>query len=457
MKKIFLALALLASFQFAGAQVKSQDAAAAAIAKAQADAQNPKKATKVATWMKLGQTLMDAYNAPAGNGMIGMQKAELKLMMGKVAPTAVENVVLGGQEYVKESYANSDYYYANDVLNMIVVTKPYVENALAQALEAYKQAGLVDAGGKKKADIAAAIEAICNKYVEEAYNAYTLGDLAKASVNFEKAAEASLVEPFAKLDTNSLYNAGFAAWQGGDNDKAIEVFNKCIGYGYYANDGEVFGKLAECTEKSLAAKAEAIADEAAKADAIKAAKAAAKDILEKGFQAYPASQSILIGLINYYVTSGEDTDRLFVLLDGAKKNEPNNASLYYVEGNIRSKLNQEAEAIEAYRKCAEINPAYEFGYIGEGILMYNKAIDVQTKAQEEFDDNKYMVLVKQFEEALKGCIAPFEKAFEISKDNDVKVSIAEYLKNACYRFRDEDASFAEKYEKFKAITENGTL
>ncbi|MBQ2549591.1 MAG: hypothetical protein II560_00070, partial [Bacteroidales bacterium] len=41
---------------------------------------------------------------------------------------------------------------------------------------------------------------------------------------------------------------------------------------------------------------------------------------------YPSSQAILIGLINYYVSSNQDTDRLFSLLNDAKKNEPDNAS-----------------------------------------------------------------------------------------------------------------------------------
>ena len=59
MKKIFIALAMIASMQIAGAQVKSAADAQKAIDAAKAAAENPKKATKAATWMKLG----DAYVA----------------------------------------------------------------------------------------------------------------------------------------------------------------------------------------------------------------------------------------------------------------------------------------------------------------------------------------------------------------------------------------------------------
>ena len=54
----------------------------------------------------------------------------------------------------------------------------------------------------------------------------------------------------------------------------------------------------------------------------------------------------------------------------------------------------------------------------------------------------------EFENYLKGCVAPFEKAFELIKDDEIKTSIAEYLKNACFRFRSESAEFQEKYDKY---------
>ena len=182
-----------------------------------------------------------------------------------------------------------------------------------------------------------------------------------------------------------------------------------------------------------------------------------KDILERGFASHPQSQGILIGLINYYISNQEDPGRLFDLIGQAKQNEPNNASLYYVEGNINKELGKIDEAIAAYEKCAEINPEYEYGYIGEGILFYNQAIDIQEKASNEMDDAKYMVLAEQFEASLKNCIEPFEKAFNITKDEALKVSLAEYLKNACYRFASEDESFKAAYDKYAKIVADGKV
>ncbi len=425
MKKILLALAVLASMQVANAQVKSAADAKKAVEAAEAAASNEKKAVKTATWLKLGQEYVKAYDAPTGNIIPGSSKTELALMMGSEKPVSTEAVEIQGTPYTKEVYADKNLYFnANGQLAVIEVTKPVYADALEKAIAAYQKAYELDASHAKNKDIAAAFDLIGQKYNTEAYNKYTLGDLASASKYFEKAAEVEALAPLSKIDTTSIYNAGFTAWATKDMSKAKELFEKCYNLGYYYEGGEVFAKLADVDTLNT------------------------KKYLEEGFEKFPQSQSILIGLINYYLKSNESTDRLFELLDKAKANEPNNASLFYVEGNIRSQLGDTENAVKAYRKCAEINPEYEYGFIGEGTMYYNKAIEVQTKAQDELDDTKYMALVKEFEEDLKACIPAFEKAFEVTKSEQVKAGVAEYLKNAYYRFRDEGADYMAGYEKY---------
>lgn len=434
MKRILLVLAVLASAQVANAQAtKSVSAAKSAVEAATVASQDAKKATKVATWMKLGQTLVDAYNAPAGNGWLGATKNDLQLVMANEKPSSVEQVVVGGNAMNKEVYPTRNYYFnANGQLAMIEITKPIYEDALQQAAAAYSKAAEIDVKGSKTKDIKAALENIASKLTDEAYNAYSFGDMSKASKCFEAVVNASALAPLSQLDTNSLYNAGFTAWMSGELERAKSFFNKCVENGYYYEGGEVFAKLADIEEKL-------------------GNKEASKNVLEEAFTKFPQSQSILVGLINYYVGSGENTDRLFELLGEAKKNEPNNASLYYVEGNIHDKLGHVEEAVASYRQCAEIDPKYAYGYIGEGILYYNLAVKVQEEAQNELDDNKYMALVEKFENTLKACIPAFEKALEVCNDDATKTSIAEYLKNACFRFRTADESYAAKYEKYAAM------
>lgn len=432
MKRILLALAVFSSFQVANAQVKSAAEAKKAVEAAQAAAGNEKKALKTATWLKLGDEYMKAYDAPAGSVWQGATKQELALVLGSEKPSSTETVTVNGEQMTKEVYADKNLYFnANGQVAIIEVTKPVFADALEKAAEAYTKAYELDAKHAKDKDIAAAFGKISEKYQNEAYNKYSFGDLASASRFFEKAADVEALKPLSKIDTSAIYNAGFTAWAAKDQERAKKFFEKCYDLGYYYEGGEVFAKLAEVDTLNT------------------------KKYLEEGFVKFPESQSILIGLINYYLKGSEGTDRLFELLDKAKANEPNNPSLFYVEGNVRSQLGQVDEAIKAYEQCAKINPDYEFGYVGEGLLYYNNAVEFAKKAQDEMDDAKYMALVKEYETNLKACIAPFEKAFEVTKDNSVKAGVAEYLKNAFYRFRDEDAKFQEGYDKYsKIVSEN---
>ena len=286
--------------------------------------------------------------------------------------------------------------------------------------------------------ITAGLETIVKKYLDEGMTCYTFGDMAGASSLFEKAAETSATAPLSVVDTTAIYNAGFTAWAVKDYERAKKFFEQCLANDYYYEGGEVYAKLAD-VYKNLGDSAKAV------------------QTLENGFTAFPQSQSILIGLINYYIESGENADRLFVLIDEAKKNEPNNASLYYVEGNIHKQLGNVEKAVESYYECAEINPDYEFGYIGAGILFYEKAVELSEKASNEFDDKKYEALVAQVEESLLSALEPFEKAYNVSKDPSLKVSIAEYLKNIYYRFSSKGAQYEEGYNKYNEIVRTGNV
>jgi hypothetical protein len=45
----------------------------------------------------------------------------------------------------------------------------------------------------------------------------------------------------------------------------------------------------------------------------------------------------------------------------------------------------------------------------------------------------------------------------MTKDESLKVSLAEYLKNACYRFASEDENFKAAYDKYAKIVADGKV
>ena len=446
MKRIFIALAVLLAVQVADAQVKTPDAAKNALNKAVAASQDAKKATKVATWLKLATSYMDAYSAPAGAAWIGATKQDLALVMPGVQPLSSAQVDLGGEPCIKEVYEDKEFYFNQaGQLILINVTKPVVEDALWNAREAYVKAYEVDVKKSKVKDITEGLENIAKKLFDDGMNEYTLGNLETSCNLLGKAAEASATAPLSKVDTTALYNAGYIAWSLKDYNTAKKFFESCLAAEYYYTDGEVFARLSDVYSN--------LGDDAA-----------AGKILEDGFVKFPQSQSILIGLINYYMTKSENPNRLFELITLAKKNEPNNPSLPYVEGNIFVELRKAdpenaetyvAKACEAYDSCAAVDPNYEYGYIGKGIMYYNIAIELQEAAAAELDDAKWVQLNKQFTVALKNALEPFEKAYNTSKDESLKVNIAEYLKNIYYRFSSDGPEWEEGYNKYNEVVKTG--
>ena len=430
MKRILIALALLLAVQAADAQVKSPEAAKKAVLAAEEATQNPKKNTKVATWLKLASSYMDAYEAPIGNILVNSPRVQLQMMMGNEKPVSVEEVIVDGAPFKKEVYANKNLYFdGTDVLRIVEVTVPVFEDPLANALYAYTKAYELDVKKTKEKDIKAGIQSIQQKYFIDGMNQYSLGDYSKAGDLIGKAAVASETAPNSVVDTTSLYNAGYIYWASKDYETAKTYFERCLAENYFYENGEVYAKLGDIYFN--------LGD-----------KPMGVEILEAGFVKFPQSQSILIGLINYYIESGENTDRLFELIGEAKKNEPENVSLYYVEGNIHKQLGNFEKALEAYKECAVVDPSYDFGYHGQGALYYDLAVQLSEKAQNEFDDAKYQALVEEYEQALLDAIEPFEKAFTVTQNDMVKLNAAEYLKNIYSRFSSVEDKYMQGYNKY---------
>ena len=115
------------------------------------------------------------------------------------------------------------------------------------------------------------------------------------------------------------------------------------------------------------------------------------------------------------------------------------------------------KAVAAYDECVKINPEYEFGYIGKGVMFYNVAIEIQDKAANEMDNAKYEALVVKMEAALLDALKPFEQAYNMSKDDSLRVNIAEYLKNIYYRFYSKGAEYEAGYNKYNEVVKTGQV
>lgn len=437
MKRILILLSVLLTVQYAGAQSKASIDAVKNVDKAIEATKDPKKAAKPATWTKLAEAYIKAYEAPYGNVWVGMSQPEAQLLLTAEPPVSQEEVVLMQQPYTVMVFSDKKLYFDNSgMLAIIEVTKPaYTDiDPLDKAIDAYLQAGEIEVKEKGLAKIAEGLSTVAGKYFELAMNYYNLGDPQKASDVFMKSLRASENKIANKVDTLAIFNAAFTASAAGDTARAIKMFERCVEIGHLEN-GDVNARLGELYTRTGNPEK-------------------GKEVLEAGFRQFPQSQAVIIGLINHYSVTKEDPEKLFQLIAEAKANEPNNASLYYVEGDIYKNLHQLDKAEECYYKSYDIDNNYHFGLLAAGAMWYDEAVRVSELAQEEMDDKKYMAMVDEFEGYMLKAVDPFEKLFSVTEDPEFKQFAAEYLKSIYFRFRDRDAKYMAGYEKYNGYLES---
>ena len=436
MKKFLLTLALAGTMFAAYAQKPDADMQKA-VDKALAATQDAKKNVKPATWMNLGKAYLAAYNNPTANLAQGIDRTTFSMMF-KEQPISAESVVIDNEPLTKVSYSHVDVFFnASDLLVMWVVTKPSVAgDLLGEAAQAYHKA--FELGGKDK-DIVPKMKEIVDNYYNDAFSAYSLGNMALASDLFKGAADVSVLTPSAERNDDAFYNTAFTALHIKNYERAEEYYNKCIANGHFM-DGNVYASMSEIA--------------LAQADTLRA-----KNLLATGLTAYPDNAAILTNLINLYLNTKEDPAKIVELLDEAKKAMPDNPSLYYVEGNIYAGIKEYDKADAAYNKALEINPKYDMAYLGLGLVFVKKQEDIVDKMNSlgvtRDEIRQYDLLQAQLPDLLKGALVPFENCYNNASSPEVKAYAAEYLKNISFRLRGEGAEYQEAYDKWDAVVKEG--
>ena len=435
MKRILIALAVLLTVQVADAQMtKTPEAAKKAVESAKVATENPKKAGKFVTWLKLASAYMDAYNAPTGNLFLNTPRVQLEQMMAIKKPLAVEQVEIEGAPYMKEDHGDKYLYFdAQGVLRIIEVTKPVCEDALGLALEAYAKAAELDLKGAKTKDIKTAIEMIGAKYFEEGMNKYSFNDMAKAAELVGKAADAVQTAPLSKVDNTYTYYAGYIYMSAGNYEQAKKYFDKCIEVEYYAEEGNLFPALADVYMK--------LGDEEAGVATLK-----------KGFELFPENANLLVGLINYYLPKEGGEADLLDLIAKAKQAMPDNASIYRVEGDIYKRLADYEKAEASYMAAIAMAPDSPDAYIALGGYYIDRGNEYFNKGQETFDQKEYDALMAQYDEMCIASLEPLEKAYSLMPESDFKKNIAATIKQVCFVLRNKDAKFMEKYELYNELS-----
>lgn len=432
MRKILLTVAMLAVAVAAGAQNKDQ--LLSSISKAQAATQNEKKATNPNTWIKYGDVLKNAYVSLFGDARVGWGPNEV-MLFNTQAPLSQEEVVKNGTSYVVMHYEFRDLYLnaQTGVLEAVIITKPISEQDLLEdAKAAYLHAAELDVKGSKTKALTDKLLDLRDRFVEQASSYYMTGDMKNAAKYFEGSLSCSENSVVNQIDSMMVYNSALMYGAIGDLEKAKKYYQQCVDLDY-GMDGEVYAALAEIL------KSEGDFD-------------GAKNCLNEAVQKYPSSQSVLVSLINLYIDTKDDPNKILDLIKSAQANEPDNASLVYAEGNVYAGIGNPEKAIECYYKSFEMDPTYAFGIYAVGdtyVIMANSVAEAMDKV--DLDDVEgYEKLLAEYESYLLKSVEPFEQAFSATDNQEIKIAAASSLKQIFFRFRDKDPKYKEGYDKYSS-------
>jgi tetratricopeptide (TPR) repeat protein len=169
------------------------------------------------------------------------------------------------------------------------------------------------------------------------------------------------------------------------------------------------------------------------------------EILEDGFKKDPDNQSILIELINYYLTNNRGEEAL-EYLQIAQKDDPTNLSFIFAEATLYDKLGETDKALETYNRCIEIDPDYFNAYYNIGVMYYNNAVEMYKAADEIGTPKEYGEATDAADVVLAKALPFMEEANRIDPE---EVSTLETLKTLYYRM-----GMIDKYEEVKAKLES---
>ncbi|MFY9152569.1 MAG: tetratricopeptide repeat protein [Prolixibacteraceae bacterium] len=229
------------------------------------------------------------------------------------------------------------------------------------------------------------------------------------------------------IDTVIIFNAGLAAYNAQNYDKAIKYYKEAAKYKY--NGAKTYSLISSSYLQ--------------KQDTVNAL-----STLQDGLKEYSSNGGLLVEVINIYLNANK-VDEAMKYLDIAIAQDPSNSSYYFAQGTLFDKLQKIDEAANSYMKAIEYKEDYFDAYYNLGALYYNKGVKqvdvanaVPSNQPEKYEEEKDKADVE-----FKKAIPYMEKAHEINPTDKFTM---ESLKTLYYRLKMLD-KHAEILEKMKSI------
>ncbi|HEY3370184.1 MAG TPA: tetratricopeptide repeat protein [Prolixibacteraceae bacterium] len=310
--------------------------------------------------------------------------------------------------------------------------KKLSEDPLTVAYDSYMKALALDDKDKFSKSVKIKLTMLISDLTNQAVNAFNEEKYDKALKSFEQIMAIEHTPSFkaddpTAVDTVIIFNAGLAAYNAANYDKAIEYYKEAAKYKYSG------ARTYQLISSSYMQKKDTLG---------------ALDVLKEGLAEYPGNSTILVEVINIYLNANK-VDEALKYLDIAISQDPKNASYFFAKGTLYDKLLKPDDAAECYLKAIEYKDDYFDAYYNLGALYYNKGvkqIDVANAVPSNQPD-KYEAEKAKADLEFSKAIPYMEKAHAINPTDKFTM---ESLKTLYYRLKMLD-KHAEIVEQMKNL------
>jgi len=301
-----------------------------------------------------------------------------------------------------------------------------VEDPLFKAFDNYKKAYNMKEADKVKGSIDAALFKMRKYFINDGVEAFQNKDYDAALHNFEYALKVGEMPVFKKqVDTAIMYNAGLAAQNIKEWDKAAKFYSMAADYGYEGARTYVLLKNAYMEA----------------GDTTKAVES-----MKEGFKKYPSSKYMVQNLINYYLLTAKQPKKALKYLNRAIEEYPDQAQFYSAKGNIYDETGEKEKAKKFYKKALELDDENFLAAYNLGVIYFNTGVDIVKEANKKKDEEEYKKLKNEADDYFLKAIPYLQKAHELRPDEKQVIST---LKTLYYRLRTEKEEYLERYKEMK--------
>lgn len=392
--------------------------------------QHEKRSLKYKTWLSHGELMLDVYDAMTLSTQSGMLFSEFDLIVGK--PNEQKEFKEDGNTITEYKMDRVNFYFINGSLEYWTFTDNLVDEPLVVAYESFMKTRELDEQGKANKSLTELLTRLKFANISEGTSNYAKKDYKAATDYFGRAVEVGQNPLVSQVDTIVIYYAGLSAQLDTDYETAISYYKKAIDYGYEGGEGNIYYNIFEAYQ-SLERAEEGL------------------HYLETGFIKFSNNQSILYGLINYYINKGDDPTKVLDYINKALGSNPNEPSLHFAAGTVHDNLENFDEAVKSYEKALEIKPDFYDAVYNIGVLYFNKGVKYIEEANKvpAREVEKYDSLIAKAHIEFKHSIPYMEQAYGLDPSNEV---VIETLRNLYFRYRNESEEYQEKYEEMKKLT-----